>query len=216
VTAYQIEVLWNPGDAAWVASVPRLPYRTAHGATPEAVAEVEDAAQAWVEAARMMGRPVPVASARTMTPSPESRKVGGMLVTITQRTAQQPAYRDVEVQGEPCAGFQEEPVLVVGAGQQAGRVGVSAERFVVLGVVPLARGASLGMQCRVEVIVRAILAGAGRYQPGADLSVRIVGEDGAAPPAPLDLEQDDIIDGPDPLVRSVRTGELLAGLPQQG
>lgn len=63
--AYRIEVDWSAEDDAWIADVPDLPYCTAHGPTPdEAVAEVEVAMEAWLEAARSDGRPVPEPSSR--------------------------------------------------------------------------------------------------------------------------------------------------------
>ncbi|HVF75165.1 MAG TPA: type II toxin-antitoxin system HicB family antitoxin [Acidimicrobiales bacterium] len=67
MTAYRIEVFWSDEDQAWVADVPDLAYCSAHGATPhEAVAEVEVAMQAWVEAARATGRPVPEPTPRAV------------------------------------------------------------------------------------------------------------------------------------------------------
>jgi predicted RNase H-like HicB family nuclease len=63
--SYPIEVFWSDEDDAWVADIPDLPYCTAHGATPqEAVAEVELASEAWLEAARATGRPIPRPSSR--------------------------------------------------------------------------------------------------------------------------------------------------------
>ena len=63
--AYPIEVFWSEEDAAWIADVPDLPFCTAHGPTPhEAVAEVEVAVEAWLEAARSTGRPIPDPSPR--------------------------------------------------------------------------------------------------------------------------------------------------------
>lgn len=60
VTAYSIEVFWSDEDQIWIADVPDLPHCTAHGASPhEAVAEVELAAEAWLDAARATGRPIP-------------------------------------------------------------------------------------------------------------------------------------------------------------
>ena len=62
---YPIEVHWSPEDDAWVADVPDLPYCTAHGPTPhEAVAQVEIAMEAWLDAARADGRPLPEPSPR--------------------------------------------------------------------------------------------------------------------------------------------------------
>lgn len=63
-TTYRIEVSWSVEDGAWIADVPDLEFCTAHGPTPhEAVAQVEIAAEAWVEAARRLGRDVPQPSA---------------------------------------------------------------------------------------------------------------------------------------------------------
>jgi predicted RNase H-like HicB family nuclease len=63
--AYQINVFWSVEDDAWVADVPDLAYCSAVGETPhEAVAEVEIAINAWLEAAASSGRAVPEPSAR--------------------------------------------------------------------------------------------------------------------------------------------------------
>lgn len=65
--AYPIEAYWSDEDQVWVADVRDLPYCTAHGASPhEAVAEVELAIEAWMEAARATGRPVPAPSSRAV------------------------------------------------------------------------------------------------------------------------------------------------------
>lgn len=59
-TGYRIEVSWDPDDGVWVADVPELRYCSAHGPTPhEAVAELELAVVAWLEAAGSSGRTVP-------------------------------------------------------------------------------------------------------------------------------------------------------------
>lgn len=65
--AYRIEVVWDADDQTWVADVPDLPYCSAHGATPhEAVAEVEQALLAWIDAARVTGRSVPPPTASAL------------------------------------------------------------------------------------------------------------------------------------------------------
>lgn len=65
MSGYPIEVFWSDEDEAWVADISDLPFCTAHGATPhEAVAEVELAAEAWLEAARATGRTIPDPSPR--------------------------------------------------------------------------------------------------------------------------------------------------------
>jgi predicted RNase H-like HicB family nuclease len=62
---YRIEVFWSDEDQTWIADVPDLPFCTAHGPTPhEAVAEVEMAAAAWLEAAHETGRTIPEPSGR--------------------------------------------------------------------------------------------------------------------------------------------------------
>ena len=65
-SAYQIEVSWSDEDQAWVAGVPDLAFCSAHGPTAhDAVAEVEQAVEAWIEAAKAAGRPVPRPRPRT-------------------------------------------------------------------------------------------------------------------------------------------------------
>jgi predicted RNase H-like HicB family nuclease len=62
---HRIEVYWSAEAAAWIADVPDLPYCTAHGPTPhDAVAQVEVAMEAWLEAARSDGRAAPEPSSR--------------------------------------------------------------------------------------------------------------------------------------------------------
>jgi predicted RNase H-like HicB family nuclease len=64
--AYPINVFWSVEDDSWVADVSDLAYCSAVGDTPhEAVAEVEIAIKAWLEAATSSGRAVPEPSART-------------------------------------------------------------------------------------------------------------------------------------------------------
>lgn len=58
--AYPISVFWSDEDGAWVADIPDLAFCSAFGDTPhEAVAEVELAAEAWLEAAKEAGRHIP-------------------------------------------------------------------------------------------------------------------------------------------------------------
>jgi predicted RNase H-like HicB family nuclease len=59
VTHYHINVFYSDEDEAYVADIPDLKFCSAVGATPEeAVAEVDRAKAAWLEAA---GRPIPEA-----------------------------------------------------------------------------------------------------------------------------------------------------------
>lgn len=64
---YPIDVSWSDDDQVWIADVPDLAFCTAHGPTPhDAVAEVERAAEAWLEAASKAGRPIPEPSRRVV------------------------------------------------------------------------------------------------------------------------------------------------------
>ena len=65
--AYPIEVCWSEEDQAWIADVPDLAFCTAHGPSPhDAVAEVEQAVEAWLTAASAAGRPIPKPSHRRL------------------------------------------------------------------------------------------------------------------------------------------------------
>ena len=62
---YEIVIYWSGEDGAFLAEVPDLPGCMSDGASyAEAAANAEDAARAWIETARDMGRDVPVPSAR--------------------------------------------------------------------------------------------------------------------------------------------------------
>ena len=57
---YAIAVFWSDADKAWIADAPDLRSCSAHGATPEeAVRELRIAMEAWLEAARANGMPLP-------------------------------------------------------------------------------------------------------------------------------------------------------------
>ena len=57
---YHINVFWSEEDDHYVADIPDLQHCSALGATPqEAVAEVSIAKEAWLEAAREAGKPIP-------------------------------------------------------------------------------------------------------------------------------------------------------------
>jgi predicted RNase H-like HicB family nuclease len=57
---YHINVFWYPDDNCWVADVPDLRPCSAHGDTPEqAVANLRDAVDGWMETAKAAGQPIP-------------------------------------------------------------------------------------------------------------------------------------------------------------
>ncbi len=57
---YHINVFYSEADQCYVADIPDLQYCSAFGETPEqALAEVRKAMEAWINAAREAGKPVP-------------------------------------------------------------------------------------------------------------------------------------------------------------
>jgi len=57
---YLVELFWSDEDEGYVAVVPDLPGCSAVGDTPEEAArEIGDAIEAWIEACRAAGDPVP-------------------------------------------------------------------------------------------------------------------------------------------------------------
>lgn len=61
IRGFVLEVYRDPEDGSWVADVPELPGCVAASADPaDLFAHAEDAIEAWIEAAKEDGRPVPV------------------------------------------------------------------------------------------------------------------------------------------------------------
>jgi predicted RNase H-like HicB family nuclease len=57
---YHINIFYSEEDHGYIADIPDLDACSAFGATPErALAEVEIAKAAWLDAARAAGKPVP-------------------------------------------------------------------------------------------------------------------------------------------------------------
>jgi predicted RNase H-like HicB family nuclease len=60
VKDYHINIFYSEEDGGYIADIPDLPNCSAFGETPaEALAEVELAKEAWLEAARAEHRPIP-------------------------------------------------------------------------------------------------------------------------------------------------------------
>lgn len=60
MTDYHINIFYSEEDGGYIADVPDLDACSAFGDTPEeALAEVERAKAAWLDAARTSGKPVP-------------------------------------------------------------------------------------------------------------------------------------------------------------
>jgi len=57
---YHINIFYSDEDGGYIADIPDLEACSAFGSTPqEALAEVERAKQAWLDAARAEGKPIP-------------------------------------------------------------------------------------------------------------------------------------------------------------
>ena len=64
---YEIIVYWSPQDNVYVAEVPELPGCMAHGTTQEdAVHNVNDAVDLWVDTAKEFGDPIPSPKGRRL------------------------------------------------------------------------------------------------------------------------------------------------------
>jgi len=62
---YPAEVFWSDEDEGWIAVAPNLPGCSAFGESrPEALAELESAIEAWIEAARAAGNAIPAPSVK--------------------------------------------------------------------------------------------------------------------------------------------------------
>jgi len=60
VKDYHINIFWSDEDEGYIADIPDLSSCSAFGDTPqEALAEVLVAKEAWLEAARELGKPIP-------------------------------------------------------------------------------------------------------------------------------------------------------------
>ena len=58
---YHINIFYSEEDGGYIADIPDLPDCSAFGNSPaEALAEVQLAKEAWLEAARSEGRPIPL------------------------------------------------------------------------------------------------------------------------------------------------------------
>jgi len=61
VKDYHINIFYSEEDGGYIADIPDLPDCSAFGDSPaEALAEVQLAKDAWLEAARSEGRPIPL------------------------------------------------------------------------------------------------------------------------------------------------------------
>lgn len=64
---YHINIFFSEEDGGFIADIPDLEHCSAFGATPEeALQQVLQAKEAWLEAARVEGKPIPPARYRPL------------------------------------------------------------------------------------------------------------------------------------------------------
>ena len=64
---YEIIIFWSNEDDAFVAEVPELPGCMAHGSTQnEALANIREAMDLWIETAKEFGDPIPSPKGRRL------------------------------------------------------------------------------------------------------------------------------------------------------
>ena len=64
---YEIIIYWSDEDKVFIAEVPELPGCMAHGDTQEeALANIKEAIQLWIETAQEFGDPVPAPKGRRL------------------------------------------------------------------------------------------------------------------------------------------------------
>ncbi|MCY3733327.1 MAG: type II toxin-antitoxin system HicB family antitoxin [Chloroflexi bacterium] len=67
---YQITIFWSDEDDVFVADIPELSGRMAHGDSHEdPLAEAQNAISYWLEAARRIGKPIPRPAGELAVPS---------------------------------------------------------------------------------------------------------------------------------------------------
>jgi len=64
---YEVIIYWSDEDQLFIAEVPELPGCMAHGNIPEeALAQVKEAIQLWLETAKEFGSPIPQPKGRRL------------------------------------------------------------------------------------------------------------------------------------------------------
>jgi predicted RNase H-like HicB family nuclease len=95
---YSKHVFWSDEDDGFIAIAPDLPGSSAFGETEaEALAELDQAINAWIDAARAAGNPVPAAS-RPASPSlPSGKVLVRMPRTLHQSLVREAGREDVSL-----------------------------------------------------------------------------------------------------------------------
>jgi antitoxin HicB len=90
VRRYPATVFWTDEDGGFIATAPDLPGCSAFGETQEqALVELEQAIEAWIEAARAAGNPIPEPSRPAIEPQPSGRLLVRMPGSLHARLVQE-------------------------------------------------------------------------------------------------------------------------------
>ncbi|MET9758075.1 hypothetical protein ABZ016_03315 [Streptomyces sp. NPDC006372] len=140
----------------------------------------------------------------------EGVELACVLTAVAQRGVRQVQQSRTQAAHEADTGFGAVPDMVLACGQEVSGVCRGLQPVGMFRVVASPGGAAEGLQGRIEVIARAVLAPTRRDQP------RQIGIQPyrAAPSLHLDLEQHLVVHGPDAFVLAVLVRELLGRLDQ--
>ncbi len=95
MTDYHINIFYSEEDGGYIADIPDLEACSAFGETPEqALAEVEKAKEAWLDVARIEGKPVPPPRYRPIIYQPCGQSDAALTSPVVRdKPATQPARR---------------------------------------------------------------------------------------------------------------------------
>jgi predicted RNase H-like HicB family nuclease len=97
-TIYPATVFWSDDDGGFIAIAPDLPGSSAFGETEaEAVRELRDAIEAWIEAAESVGNPIPQPTDLTKPHDYSGRLLLRMPKTLHQLLADEAKREDVSL-----------------------------------------------------------------------------------------------------------------------
>ena len=98
ISRYPAHVFWSDEDEGYIATAPDLPGCSAFGETQkEALAELQDAIAAWIEASRAAGNPIPPPSQPAEEASYSGRVLVRMPKSLHARLVQQAKKEDVSL-----------------------------------------------------------------------------------------------------------------------
>ena len=151
VRGYRLEVYRDPDDGAWAIEVPELPGCVAGGPNlDDALAQIQDSIEAWIEAAEAQGRPVP--APRALEPEFSGRLLLRLPKSLHRRAAEAAEWDGVSLNTYCVSAIASS----VGAGEPARPIAYARDLETVIGTA--LRTASI-----------AVLGGSAGYQTVAQV-----------------------------------------------